>query len=235
MVEVIERIFSFEKKVFLSNLELYGRLARHGQSPQALIIACADSRIAPEHIMQAEPGDLFVTRNVGNIVPPFSQANGGVTSVVEYAVTALGVRDIVVCGHSDCGAMKALARPEALAQMPNVSAWLRHAEAARKVVDELDPGLDDKARLHAVALENINVQLTQLKTHPSVAAAIAQGRLALHGWFVDIHAGEILALNAENGAFVAVREGNTLPVAMPRRSPRALSSGRQAAGAELRA
>ena len=166
--------------------------------------------------MQAQPGDLFVCRNAGNIVPPYSQANGGVSSTVEYAVMALGVRDIIVCGHSDCGAMHALAQPERLEGMPNVAAWLRHSHAARQVVEDGYPELDHADRVRAMSLENIVTQLAHLRTHGSVAAGIARGDIALHGWFVDIHAGCILGLDGETGRFLPLRADLPLPVALPR-------------------
>ena len=131
MNELIGRVFGFQARVFSQNSDLYAKLARDGQSPKALMISCADSRIVPEFIVQAAPGDLFVCRNAGNIIPPFSQANGGVSSTVEYAVVALGVRDIIVCGHSDCGAMKALVNPASLDAMPNVAAWRGSRRANR--------------------------------------------------------------------------------------------------------
>lgn len=215
MNEVIGRVFKFEKHVFARHADLYNRLATNGQSPKALMISCADSRIVPELILQAEPGDLFVTRNAGNIVPPFAQANGGVSSAVEYAVMALGVTDIIVCGHSGCGAMDALLRPGALDAMPNVAAWLRHAHAAERVVHDCYPGLPDTERLRALTLENVVSQLAHLRTHPSVAAAIARGTLALHGWFVDIHGGTILALDEQEGHFIPVRDDTPLPIALP--------------------
>ena len=121
MNELIGRVFSFETKTFPNQSALFAKLTSVGQSPKVLMISCADSRIVPEQIMQAEPGELFVCRNAGNIVPPFAQANGGVSSTVEYAVLALGVSDIIVCGHSDCGAMKAVANPAGLDAMPNVA------------------------------------------------------------------------------------------------------------------
>jgi carbonic anhydrase len=102
MNELIGRVFRFEQQVYPNQGDLYGKLASQGQSPKALMISCADSRIVPEHVLQADPGDLFVSRNAGNMVPAFAQVNGGVTATVEYAVMALGVRDIIVCGHSDC-------------------------------------------------------------------------------------------------------------------------------------
>ncbi|PTQ10708.1 carbonic anhydrase [Sphingomonas oleivorans] len=215
MNELIGRVFSFEKQVFPNQSALYSQLAHDGQRPKALMISCADSRIVPELIMQADPGDLFVCRNAGNIVPPFAQANGGVSSAVEYAVVALGVRDIIVCGHSDCGAMKGLMNKDALERMPNVAAWLRHAHAAHEVVSECYPHLEGAERVRAVSLENIVAQINHLRTHPSVAAGIARGDIALHGWFVDIHAGLILGLDGETGRFRPLRDDQPLPVALP--------------------
>jgi carbonic anhydrase len=171
--------------------------------------------VVPELITQAGPGELFVCRNAGNIVPPFSQANGGVSSAVEYAVVALKVRDIVVCGHSDCGAMKAFLHPEKLAEMPNVASWLRHAHAAECVVNAAYPSLCETSKVRALALENVVTQLQHLRTHPSVAAALAQGSLSLHGWFFEIDSGTILALDGESGEFVTVNGDDTpLPVAI---------------------
>lgn len=218
MNELIGRVFSFEKQVFPNQQALYAQLTTHGQSPKALMISCADSRVVPEHIMQAEAGDLFVCRNAGNIVPPYATMNGGVSSTVEYAVAALKVRDIIVCGHSDCGAMKALVNPELTANMPNVAAWLRHSHAAKSVLDSSYPELDAGASVRAASLENVVVQLQHLRTHPSVAAGIARGEIALHGWFVDIHAGQMLALDGVSGRFKAVREDAPLPVALPAES-----------------
>jgi carbonic anhydrase len=182
------------------------------------MISCADSRIVPEQIMQAQPGDLFVCRNAGNMVPPFANMNGGVSSTVEYAVMALGVRDIIVCGHSDCGAMKALSNPVGLDKMPNVAAWLRHGAAAEHVVSTCKPHLENQERVRAVSLENVIAQIAHLRTHPSVAAAIARGEMALHGWFVDIHAGQVLGLDGDTGQFVPLREDSPLPVALAART-----------------
>ena len=216
MNDVIGRVFDFETKVFGDSRALYSTLANDGQSPKALIISCADSRIVPEQIMQAQPGDLFVCRNAGNIVPPYATQNGGVTSTVEYAVLALAIRDIIVCGHSDCGAMKGLAGdPAKLEPMPNVAAWLRHGSAARQVVDSSYKDLHDGDRVRAISLENVVAQLAHLRTHPSVAAGIARGEIALHGWFVDIHNGQMLALNGETNRFEVIRGDRPLPVAQP--------------------
>lgn len=222
---IIQGISTFRGSVFPGQQRMYERLVRDGQQPKALIIACADSRVAPEHITQAGPGELFVCRNAGNIVPPFAEMNGGVSSAIEYAVVALGVRDIVVCGHSDCGAMKGLMQPGALKDMPNVAAWLRHSHAADRIVceaypDDIDPG----DRLRALALENVVVQLAHLRTHPSVASALARGRLSLHGWFFEIETGRLHAYDGSR--FVALTDDTPLPVAevsTPRRAAAGLA------------
>lgn len=215
MNELIGRVFSFEKTTFPASGELFNKLTTHGQSPKALMISCADSRIVPEQILQAQPGDLFVCRNAGNMVPSYGTQLGGVSATVEYAVMALGVRDIIVCGHSDCGAMKALSNPVGLERMPNVKAWLDHGAAAEHIVSTCRGHLEDKDRVRAITLENIIAQIAHLRTHPSVASAIARGEMALHGWFVDIHAGQVLGLDGDTGHFVPMREDAPLPIAMP--------------------
>ncbi|CAN5264402.1 carbonic anhydrase [soil metagenome] len=213
MNELLGRVFSFEKTTFPNQSALFSQLIRDGQSPKALMISCADSRIVPEQIMQAAPGDLFVCRNAGNIVPPYGEMLGGVSATVEYAVMALGVRDIIVCGHSDCGAMKAVANPTGLGAMPNVASWLKHSAAAESVVTSGYSELSPAERVHAVALENVVAQIAHLRTHPSVAAGIARGEISLHGWFVDIPAGQVLGLDGATGHFGPMREGAPLPVA----------------------
>lgn len=218
MNELIGRVFHFEKTIFPASSELFGKLSTEGQEPKALMISCADSRIVPEQIMQAQPGDLFVCRNAGNMVPTFATQNGGVSSTVEYAVVALGVRDIIVCGHSDCGAMKALAAPELPAGMPSVEAWLRHGAAAKHIVDSCHHDLEGSERVRRLSLENVIAQLSNLRTHPSVASAMAKGEMSLHGWFVDIAAGQVLGLDGETGRFVPLRENEPLPIAVPART-----------------
>ena len=214
MADIINAASRFHGEVYSRHRALYEKLAREGQSPNALVISCADSRVVPELIAQAGPGELFVCRNAGNIVPPFAQMNGGVSSAIEYAVVALGVTDIVVCGHSGCGAMKGLMNPGSLEPMPNVAAWLRHASAARSIVCEAYlEELPDGDKLKALALENVRVQLDHLKTHPSVAAKLALGQVRLHGWYFEIESGAILALDGATGAFSPIVEGREAPIA----------------------
>lgn len=215
MTDILDAASRFKGEGFLQNQPLYQRLARDGQSPKALIISCADSRVIPESIMKAGPGDIFVCRNAGNIVPPFSQMNGGVSSAIEYAVVALGVQDIVVCGHSGCGAMKALLNPKSLEPMPNVAAWLRHSSAAQAIVCEAYPAdMDEADAACAMAMENVALQINHLRTHPSVAAKLARGEIRLHGWYFEIESGTIQALDGETGRFSPIVDGASAPIAL---------------------
>ena len=168
----------------------------------------------PELITQSAPGDLFVTRNVGNIVPSYGQMMGGVSTAIEFAVMALGVRHIIICGHSDCGAMKAVLNPAGLERMPTVRAWLQHSEVARVVV-EPNCNCSDHSRLELMIEENVVAQLNHLRTHPSVAAKLASGDLFIHGWVYDIEAGQIKAYDDSRGQFRPL-DDEPLPMATPR-------------------
>lgn len=212
-MNILGGVARFQGDVFPQQQKLFQALARDGQKPKTLMISCADSRVVPELITQSGPGELFVCRNAGNIVPPFAMKNGGVSSAVEYAVVALGVSDIIVCGHSDCGAMKAFFNPEALETMPNVKAWLAHAEPAHEVVRTCCGHMGADEQVQALALENIRIQLVHLQNHPSVAAGLAAGRLSLHGWFFDIESGRILALD-HDGDFRTFDPTEPLPIAL---------------------
>ena len=159
----------------------------------------------PDLIVQAKPGDVFICRNAGNIAPPYSDVNGGVTATIEYAVAALNVSHIIVCGHSDCGAMKALLHPEKLQGLPSVRSWLHHAARAEVVVRENHPELDDAARLDALIEENVLAQLDNLRTHPCVASRLKSGSLSLHGWVYDIESGQI-RVSTNQSAFLPMSQ-----------------------------
>ncbi|KAF1070716.1 MAG: Carbonic anhydrase 1 [Pseudomonas citronellolis] len=217
---IVEGFRQFRADVFPQQEELFKKLA-HQQNPRAMFITCADSRIVPELITQSSPGDLFVTRNVGNVVPPYGQMNGGVSTAIEFAVMALGVQHIIICGHSDCGAMKAVLDPQTLERMPTVKAWLRHAEVARTVVAETC-GCAGHEMLGVLTEENVVAQLDHLKTHPSVAARLASGQLHIHGWVYDIESSAIKAYDANEGRFRALDGEGPIPMATPR--PRYSSS-----------
>ena len=165
-----------------------------GQSPEALFITCSDSRLIPSRITQTGPGELFVIRNAGNIVPPYGSGVGGAIAAVEYAVAVLEVPNIIVCGHTLCGAMKAALQPDGLETVPHVRDWIKFAEPARLTVDELRPNLDPAARWRALVEQNVCQQIANLKTHPWVAARTAVGRLRLQGWVYDLEAGRVLGV-----------------------------------------
>jgi carbonic anhydrase len=200
MQKLVEGIHHFQSNVFQSEPEFYARLAE-GQSPEALFITCSDSRINPNLITQTRPGDLFILRNAGNIVPPYGAANGGEGATIEYAVAALGVKDIIVCGHSHCGAMRGLLEPEGLEELPAVRNWLGHAETTRRVMRENYGHLSGQSLVTATVQENVLAQLENLRTHPSVAARLARGALHLHGWVYKIETGEVFAYDAATAQF----------------------------------
>lgn len=204
MKEIIEGFLTFQKNAFPERVKLFKSLANQ-QSPGALFISCSDSRLVPELVTQREPGDLFVIRNAGNIVPSYGPEPGGVSASVEYAVAALQVNDIVICGHSDCGAMTAVATCKCLDHMPAVSSWLRYADSAR-VVNEARQHPDQSTKVAAMVRENVIAQLANIQTHPSVRLALEEGRVTLHGWIYDIESGCIEAFDGRTGTFVSLAE-----------------------------
>ncbi|QXI26001.1 carbonic anhydrase [Pseudomonas vanderleydeniana] len=202
MKDIIEGFLKFQRDAFPERIKLFKDLANQ-QSPRALFISCSDSRLVPELVTQREPGDLFVIRNAGNIVPSYGPEPGGVSASVEYAVAALQVSDIVICGHSDCGAMTAIATCKCLDHMPAVAGWLRYADSAR-VVNEARQHADQPAKVDAMVRENVIAQLANIQTHPSVRLALQEGRVTLHGWVYDIESGRIDAFDGSSGRFVSL-------------------------------
>ncbi len=209
MQKLIHGLHQFQSRVFASHRDLFERLA-HGQKPEALFITCSDSRVVPHLLMQAKPGDLFKLRNAGNIIPPYGAVSGGEEATIEYALTALGVRDIIVCGHSDCGAMSGLLHPEALTEMPAVSRWLNHAEATRRIVRENYKHLEGRELLNAAIQENVIVQIENLRTHPAVATRLSRGDLNLHGWMYQIETGKVFVYDPEQGQFLSIQQDLSL-------------------------
>jgi carbonic anhydrase len=207
MNRIIQGIQNFQKDVFPAHRDLFQRLAT-GQSPEALFIACSDSRVALELLTQTGPGDIFVCRNAGNIAPTHGHTDA-VTAAIEYAVSALKVRDIVVKGHSDCGAMKGLLNPAALEKMPDVRNWLEHSQEARQTLEAA--GIDAKApeALETVTKLNIRLQLEHLRTHPPVRAAVRAGSLSLHGWYYRIDSGSVEAWDVDSNRWAPVTEAYT--------------------------
>jgi len=201
MQKLVQGLHHFRSNIFRSQQELFERLA-DGQNPEALFITCSDSRINPNLITQTDPGDIFILRNAGNIVPPHGAPNSGEQATIEFAVVGLGIKDIIVCGHSLCGAVSGLLKPEKLQDMPAVAAWLTHAEATRRIVKDKYGHLADEALQTVAAQENVLVQLENLRTHPAVAVGLARGDLKLHGWMYKIQTGEVFAYDAVEGQFL---------------------------------
>jgi carbonic anhydrase len=211
--ELIQGIHRFQSQVFAARRGQFERLAR-GQQPQALFITCSDSRIDPGLMTQTEPGDLFVLRNAGNIIPPHG-AGTGEAATIEFAVDGLGVRDVIVCGHSHCGAIRGLLDPREVAGLPAVARWLELAEATRRIVRESYGHLDGDQLVSAAVQENVLVQVEHLGTLPAVAARLARGELRLHAWVYEIESGEVLAYDAELGQFLPLRPGHRIPTVEP--------------------
>lgn len=190
MHDLIEGVAQFRRDVYPAKAELFAHLATTHR-PRTLFISCSDARVVPELITQSEPGELFVIRTAGNLVPAHTPGSDGVAASIEYAVAVLGVSEIVVCGHSACGAMTALAEGHDLSGAPAVAGWLRHADAS---LARAGAG-QDPYRVDALVRENVRAQLANLATHPPVARALAAGSVTLRGWVYDIPAGGVEELD----------------------------------------
>jgi carbonic anhydrase len=199
-------IRQFQERVYPAKRELFEQLST-GQRPRALMVTCVDSRICPSLITQCEPGDLFVLRNAGNLVHPYGTDGAAEEAAVELAVEQLGVCDIIVCGHSDCSAAKAIMTPKSCRNSPALKAWLFHSWAVRQIVREKFGTLEKNELLRATTETNVLVQLENLRTHPVVAAALASRGLRLHGWVYNIGSGEILVYQPREHCFIPVRQG----------------------------
>lgn len=196
-------VLNFQSNVYPDNKSLFEQLST-GQSPEALFITCADSRIETAMITQTKPGELFVCRNAGNIVPPHSNHTDGMDASIEYAASVLKVPHIVVCGHSGCGAMAGAMNPEGLDGLPYVKEWLAFSKAAVDVVKATCADKSDEEKMNSLIEQNVLLQLQHLRTHPSVAIALAEGRTELHGWVYNIGTGGVTAYDEESKKFVLV-------------------------------
>ena len=201
MERIIAGVKKFRRDEYSTNREFFEQLAAKQQRPIALFITCADSRIHPNLITQTEPGDLFLIRNAGNIVPSYGSGVGGEAATIEYSVEVLGIRNIIVCGHSQCGAIRALLHPETMAHLPAVKSWCTHAEATRRIVEQKYRGLSPLELAVVATEENVLVQMNHLSTHPSVAARLASAELRIFGWYYDIGTGQIYQFDQRQGRF----------------------------------
>ena len=184
---------------FEENRELFELLAEEGQAPEALFIGCSDSRVAPEWITQCDPGDLFVARSVGNIVPPYGSGQSGIGAVIEFAVQQLGVRHIILCGHTDCGGIQALDQAADWSREPHIARWIEHARPARTQVEA--SGLPEEERHLAAVRANVLIQLENLRSYDPVRTGERAGTLTLHGWVYHLETGRIKAYNPDTGSW----------------------------------
>jgi carbonic anhydrase len=212
---IIKGLNQFHDNYFVSHQELFEQLS-HGQSPEVLFITCSDSRIDPNLLTQTQPGELFIIRNVGNLIPPYGALNSGEGAGIEYAVQALGIKEIIICGHTHCGAMKGLLQLGNLAEtMPLVYDWLKHtAEATRRLMFDYYKDCEPDKLLRLTIEQNILTQIENLETYPVIRSKLHSGNLHLHAWVYEIETGEILAYNASMGKFIPL-EKDPFPVPDP--------------------
>jgi len=187
--KLLHGLHQFQSEIHSINQDFFDLLSK-GQSPDAIFITCSDSRVVPNLITSSAPGDLFVIRNAGNIVPPYGVWSGEEASI-EYAINALNVKDIVVCGHSHCGAIKGLLKPETLAELPAVAHWLRHAQDTKRILDENYHEQDFETVLNIAIQENVLVQIEHLRTLPCIAKRVMKRELELHAWTYEIDSGMV--------------------------------------------
>lgn len=204
MKKLIKGVQRFQQDSFRARHSLFQKLAS-GQQPIALFITCSDSRIDPNLLTHTEPGELFVLRNAGNIVPPYGAVCGGEAATIEYAVNVLKVDDIIICGHSHCGAMAGRLAPENLGGLPAVRDWLIHAEDPPGSVPQgFGRNDEDSDPLTLAVQKNVCVQLEQLRTHPSVANALARNELNLHGWVYQFETGKVFTYDSAKERFIPI-------------------------------
>ncbi|KOP24648.1 carbonic anhydrase [Hapalosiphon sp. MRB220] len=202
MKKLIKGLREFKSSYFSTHQELFEQLS-HGQKPRVLFITCSDSRVDPNLITQAQLGELFVIRNAGNIIPPFGATNGGEGATIEYAVQALDIQQIIICGHSHCGAMKGLMKLNSLQEeMPLVHDWLKYAQATRRLVLDHYSHYQGEELLEIIIAENVLTQIENLRTYPVIHSKLYQGQLKIYGWIYQIETGEVLAYDPHKHAYV---------------------------------
>ncbi|MEC4804269.1 MAG: carbonic anhydrase [Jaaginema sp. PMC 1079.18] len=203
MEKLVKGLRQFQSTYYNTHQELFAQLA-HGQEPRVLFITCSDSRVDPNLITNAQVGELFVIRNAGNMIPPYGATNGGEGAALEYALQALDIRQIIVCGHSNCGAMKGLLKLKELEEkMPLVYEWLLQAEATRRLVKENYSTLKGEELLNITIAENVLTQIENLRTYPIIHSRVRQGKLSLHAWVYNIESGGVYAYDPIRHGYVA--------------------------------
>ncbi len=207
MKKLIQGIVDFRNNLTEESRELFAKLAL-GQKPDTLFIACSDSRVVPNLFASTNPGDLFVLRNIGNMIPPSSatQHDNGASAVIEFSIFSLNISDIIVCGHSECGAMQALAHGTDTQCCPHLGSWLKYGEEALKKVRNgfvISPGLAEHNQLSQV---NVLQQLQHIASYPFIQERIEKKQLRLHGWWFDIAQADVYCYEPDLNQFVVIDE-----------------------------
>jgi carbonic anhydrase len=202
MQKLADGIHEFQKNYFMRHREMFARLVTHGQRPETLFITCSDSRVDPNLITNSAPGELFIVRNVGNVVP--KGLPGGTAAAIEYAIEVLAVKQVVVCGHTHCGAIDAVLNPSQMDRLPYVRRWLQETTRVRGIVEERYGHLDAAGQMAAAVEENVLVQLENLRAYDFVSERLASGRLQMSGWVFSIETGEVFEYDPEQGQFTSL-------------------------------
>lgn len=187
------------QQTYESKRDLFERLATQGQAPEVLVIGCSDSRVPTELLVQLDPGDLFVMRNVANIVPPYGTGEMSVGAVIEYALLVLHVPHILILGHTDCGGIQALDEPPDWSRKPHIARWIEHARPAQTKVEA--SGLPPEEHHLATVRENVLLQLEHLRSYDPVRAGERAGELAVHGWVYHLETGIFEAYEPQSGSW----------------------------------
>jgi carbonic anhydrase len=218
MKKILRGVEKFQNEIYAKKQDMFNTLLTDGQHPRVLFITCSDSRIDPFLITQSDPGELFVMRNAGNLVPPYTGETCGEAATIEYAVSVLKIQHIIVCGHSHCGAIAHLIEHHEHLydeHLPMVSKWLRYADATRRITEGHWDDLQEEERVPFAIETNIKVQLKHLETHPSVAQAVSCGQLSLHGWEYHLDSGQVREYNPILQAFEPVSKESNVKALKP--------------------
>jgi carbonic anhydrase len=204
MEKLVKGIHTFQQGFFKKHRKLFEHLAEKGQNPETLFITCSDSRVMPNELTGAGPGELFIVRNVGNVVPS-ADLPGGTAAAIEYAVEVLKVQNVIVCGHTQCGAMNAILSPETMDNLPFVRKWLGQTQHLREIIQERYGHLGPDARATAAVEENVLEQLEHLRAYPFVARRVEAGELHVSGWVFDVGSGAVFDYDPDEGEFKRMR------------------------------
>ncbi len=201
--KLVKGIHSFQRGFFASHRELFQQLATTGQQPETLFITCSDSRVVPNLITNSAPGELFIVRNVGNVVPNMNLP-GGTAAAIQYAVEVLNVENVIVCGHTQCGALKAILDPASVAHLEYVSRWVESTIDVKRLIEEKYAHLIGEEQLNAAIQENVLAQIEHLRQYPFVAKRMDEGKLQVNGWVFDVGRGEVFDYDPDVGEFLSL-------------------------------